>query len=104
MSFASRLEALATHVKAAPNMDAGAKESLIDEIREVKAELKAYEKDVVIYRIAVSALGATVILTIVAVSVLLHNKVTGFDSLVALGAAAIGGLVGLFAPSPVQAK
>ena len=56
------------------------------------------------YRIVVGTLGLAIILIIVAITILLFNKITGFDALTAIGSAAVGGLVGLLAPSPVGQK
>jgi len=53
------------------------------------------------YRIVVVTLGATIPCIVIAITVLLLNRVDSFDALTAIGSAAIGGIVGLLAPSPV---
>jgi len=83
------------------NVDATTKASLIKTVDDVTGELKAYEKDVIFYRIVVSTLGVVIVLIIIAIFVLLLRKITGFDALTAIGSAAVGGLVGLLAPSPI---
>jgi hypothetical protein len=86
------------------NADAPTKSALTQSVQDIKDELRAYEKDKIFYRIVVGTLGLAILLVIVAVTILLFNKVTGFDTLTAIGSAAVGGLVGLLAPSPVGQK
>ena len=85
-------------------VDAKTRSELTQSVQGIKAELKAYEKDKVFYRIVVGSLGLTIILIIVAITTLLLNGVDQFDALTAIGSAAIGGLVGLLAPSPVAPR
>lgn len=86
------------------NADAPTKTALAQSVQDIKDEVRAYEKDSTFYRIVVSTLGIAIILIIVAITILLFNKITGFDALTAIGSAAVGGLVGLLAPSPVGSK
>lgn len=81
-----------------------AKATLAQEIEGVKEELLAYQKDKWFYRIVVSVLGLAILFVIVSISVLLAQDKTGFDALTSIGSAAVGGLVGLLAPSPVGGK
>lgn len=95
------LSALARQVESLSTIDAATKAQMTEDIEQAKDEFKAYERDVWFYRIVVGTLGSAALLIIVAVTVLLFNNITGFDALTAIGSAAIGGLVGLLAPSPV---
>ena len=70
-------------------------------VEDIKTNLRAYETDKTFYRIVVITLGATILFVVVAITFLLFNKVDSFDALTAIGSAAIGGLVGLLAPSPM---
>jgi pilus assembly protein TadC len=83
------------------NADAPTKSALTQSVQDIKDELRAYEKDKIFYRIVVGTLGLAILLVIVAVTILLLSKVTGFDTLTSIGSAAVGGLVGLLAPSPI---
>ena len=103
MGVSRALEAVTDQIKTS-NVDASTKASLTQSVQEVKDELRAYERDVVFYRIVVSALGFAILMIIIAITILLFNKITGFDALTAIGSAAVGGLVGLLAPSPVGSK
>jgi len=58
----------------------------------------AWQKDKWLYRIAITVLGLLVLITAVSLAV---NGQSTAEGLVTLGAAAVGALVGLFAPSPV---
>ncbi|MBI4963629.1 MAG: hypothetical protein HY913_10160 [Desulfomonile tiedjei] len=95
------LENLQMRVAAVPDLATQTKTDLDQAIQDVKDEIRIYEKDVWFYRIVVGTLGLAIILIIVALTALLWKGATGFDSLVAIGSAAVGGLVGLLAPSPV---
>ncbi len=63
-----------------------------------------YKDDKLVYRIAVGVLGALAILAAIGSIILVSIDKTTPEALVALGAAAVGALVGLFAPSPVNNK
>jgi len=67
-----------------------------------KAEARepAYRDDVVLYRIAVLVLGSLALLAALGSIGLVAIGKTTPEVLVALGSAAVGALVGLFAPSP----
>jgi hypothetical protein len=80
-----------------------AKAGLKQEVQNVKEDIQSaiYYSDRVFYRIVVVVLGLAILGVVCAITVLLFNGVTGFDALTAIGSAAVGGLVGLLAPSPV---
>lgn len=60
------------------------------------------EKDIWLYRIVVVVLGLTVVASVVgAIALALIGQSTP-EVIVALGSAAIGGLAGLLAPSPLN--
>jgi hypothetical protein len=67
-----------------------------------RAEAKepAYRDDIVLYRIAVIVLGSLALLAALGSIGLVAIGKTTPEVLVALGSAAVGALVGLFAPSP----
>ncbi len=58
------------------------------------------ERDVWIYRIVVSVLGLTVVLSVAGAILLVSIDKKTPEVLVALGSAAVGALAGLLAPSP----
>jgi hypothetical protein len=60
----------------------------------------AYVGDILLYRIAIIVLGSLAVLAAVGSIILVLNGKTTPEVLVALGSAAVGALVGLFAPSP----
>lgn len=60
----------------------------------------AYRGDMLLYRIAVIVLGLLALIAAVGSVVLASAGTTTPEVLVALGSAAVGALVGLFAPSP----
>ena len=60
------------------------------------------EKDVLIYRMVVGALGLAVLFTIFGLIALSALGKTVPEGLVALGSAAVGALAGLLAPSPAR--
>jgi len=80
------------------------KENPLQEISRLRDEavksVPVYYGDKWLYRMALIILGALAILTAVAVLV----KGTVPEALLALGSTAIGALVGLFAPSPIEGK
>ena len=98
------VQALEKQLNELPDLTADAKESLRQGVRDVKDQLRIYEKDVWFYRIVVGTLGFAVLLIIISITFLLFNGIDKFDALTAIGSAAIGGLVGLLAPSPVGSK
>lgn len=60
------------------------------------------EKDIWLYRMVVAVLGVTVVASVVgAIALALMGESTP-EVIVALGSAAIGGLAGLLAPSPLN--
>ena len=67
-----------------------------------KAEARepAYRDDIVLYRIAIIVLGSLALLAALGSIGLVAVGKTTPEVLVALGSAAVGALVGLFAPSP----
>jgi hypothetical protein len=95
------LKSLQMQVAAVPGLAAQTKVDLDQAVQDVKDEIRAYERDVWFYRIVVGTLGLAIILIVVALTALIWKGATGFDALVAIGSAAMGGLVGLLAPSPV---
>jgi hypothetical protein len=86
----SRLEAL----KANP----------LPELEKLRTEalnaVPAYVGDKLLYRIAVIVLGSLAVIAALGSIVLVFSGKTTPEVLVALGSAAVGALVGLFAPSP----
>jgi hypothetical protein len=75
--------------------------SVLEEAAEkAEQETAPWTKDIVLYRIAVGVLGAlTLIAALGSIGLVAADKTTP-EVLVALGSAAVGALVGLFAPSP----
>lgn len=67
----------------------------------VKAVPK-YTRDLWIYRFAVVVLGSVVLIALGGAIGLALSSIAIPEVLVALGAAAVGGLTGLFVPSPLQ--
>lgn len=71
-------------------------------VDEAKAATPEWRQDKWLYRIAVIVLGTLALVAAVgALGLALQDKSTS-EALVALGSAAVGGLVGLFAPSPLD--
>ena len=70
----------------------------------IKAEAKekAYPDDIVLYRIAVIVLGLLALLAALGSIGLAVGHIPTPEVLVALGSAAVGALVGLFAPPPTS--
>src|SRR5688572_24185957 len=60
----------------------------------------AYTSDRILYRIAIGVLGALALIAAIRSIILVSEDKTTPEVLVALGSAAVGALVGLFAPSP----
>jgi hypothetical protein len=68
--------------------------------KEAEKATPAYINDPWLYRIAIIVLGSLAIMAAVGSLILTVNGRTTPEVLVALGSAAVGALVGLFAPSP----
>ena len=64
------------------------------------ADQATWTKDRWLYRVAVSVLGLLALITAIGAIVLVSLSKETPEVLVALGSAAVGALVGLFAPSP----
>ena len=82
------------------------KEDLIPVLKELAPAAEAlsdpaYYGDKALYRIAVTVLGLLTLFSAVGSFVLVLGGKDTPEVLVALGSAAVGGLVGLFAPSPI---
>lgn len=77
---------------------------LIRQLQAVKDEYQAFYSDKVFYRIVVMTLGAAILLIVAAITLLLFNDKNQFDALTSIGSAAVGGLVGLLAPSPMSSR
>ena len=60
------------------------------------------EKDIWLYRMVVAVPGVTVVASVVGAIVLAMTGQSTPEVIVALGSAAIGGLAGLLAPSPLN--
>jgi hypothetical protein len=60
------------------------------------------EKDIWLYRMVVAVLGVTVVASVVGAIALAMTGQSTPEVIVALGSAAIGGLAGLLAPSPLN--
>ncbi|HEU0293449.1 MAG TPA: hypothetical protein VFR47_11975 [Anaerolineales bacterium] len=60
------------------------------------------QKDVWVYRIVVLALGLSVLASLIGAIVLAGQDRSTPELLIALGSAAVGGLAGLLAPSPLN--
>lgn len=60
------------------------------------------QNDIWLYRLVVAVLGLTVVVSITGAIVLALSGQSTPEVLVALGSAAIGGLAGLLAPSPLN--
>jgi hypothetical protein len=103
MAFDASVRALEDGIRKA-QVDDATKDALKKQVDDIKQDLKAYERDVVFYRIVVSGLVAVVILIVIAVSILKFNKIPDLDALTSLGGTALGGLVGLFVRSPLSGK
>jgi hypothetical protein len=61
-----------------------------------------WHTDIWLYRIVVMVLGLTVMACLIGAIVLTMNDQSTPEVVVALGSAAIGGLAGLLAPSPLK--
>jgi len=71
---------------------------------EEKAKGPIYFEDILLYRIAIIVLGLLALIAAVGSLILVFDSKTTPEVLVALGSAAVGALVGLFAPSPASKK
>lgn len=80
------------------------KAKVVEEVQGMRDELLAFHRDKVFYRIVVSILGFTILFVVGGITFLIANEKQGFDALTAIGSAAVGGLVGLLAPSPISGK
>jgi len=60
--------------------------------------------DVWVYRMVVAALGLAVLASLIGAIVLAMDGHPTPESLIALGSAAVGGLAGLLAPSPLHRR
>jgi hypothetical protein len=60
------------------------------------------QNDILLYRMVVAVLGVTVVASVLGAIVLAMTGQSTPEVLVALGSAAIGGLAGLLAPSPLN--
>jgi hypothetical protein len=67
-------------------------------------QLPAYFQDKLLYRIAVIVLGSLALIAALGSIMLVLQGKTTPEVLVALGSAAVGALVGLFAPSPAGGR
>ena len=65
-----------------------------------KQDTPAYVGDKWIYRLVVGFLGSTAVLVTLSYTVYAFNRLPASEGLVAMGAAALGALAGLLAPSP----
>jgi hypothetical protein len=90
-------DSLVAKLKAAPDPL-----SVIEDVAKQAKIAPAYMEDKALYRIAVVVLGALALIAAVgSISLVSIGKATP-EVLVALGSAAVGALVGLFAPSPTK--
>ena len=87
-----------------PTRLAALKADPLPELEKLRAEavneVPVYFRDKWLYRIAIIVLGSLAILAAVGSIILVLGGKTTPEVLVALGSAAVGALVGLFAPSP----
>jgi hypothetical protein len=67
---------------------------------EAKAATPPWSGDILLYRVAVIVLGSLALIAAIGSVILVIVGKTTPEVLVALGSAAVGALVGLFAPSP----
>jgi hypothetical protein len=65
-------------------------------------EAAAWQGDRVLYRVAIGVLGGLALIAAVGALILVALGKTTPESVVALGSASVGALVGLFAPSPAS--
>ncbi len=76
---------------------------VLEKIRdEAKENTQPWTDDLMLYRIAVCVLGILALIAAIGSIVLVAMDKATPEVLVALGSAAVGALVGLFAPSPVR--
>ena len=80
------------------------KANTLPELQKLRADAleaaPAYTSDKILYRIAIGVLGALALIAAIGSIILVSESKTTPEVLVALGSAAVGALVGLFAPSP----
>ncbi|NEP10793.1 MAG: hypothetical protein F6K14_11365 [Symploca sp. SIO2C1] len=88
---------LAERVSQNPQLAEDIKRDPVDTIRKIGSPLKT---DRLIYRIVVSALGLTMLTTVIGATWLAVEDKPIPDILVGLGTGALGSLAGLLAPSP----
>jgi hypothetical protein len=92
-------------VKASPARLAKLMADPLPEMEKLSDEAKvvaAFVGDKLVYRIAIGVLGTLAILAAIGSIILVSIDKTTPEALVALGAAAVGALVGIFAPSPAS--
>lgn len=92
------------HALSASNLSPDAKAKVDADMQEVREEIVAFRKDKIFYRIVVAILGLAILFVIGGITALIAYDKDNFDALTAIGSAAVGGLVGLLAPSPVGGK
>lgn len=80
-----------------PNLDSAPEKLLITELC-----VNSPTSDRWTFRSAMWILGAVVIITVIALSVLTYYKFTAPEGLVAIGSGAAGGLAGLLTPNPKE--
>ncbi len=88
---------LAERVSQDPQLAEDIKRDPVDTIRKMGSPLKT---DRLIYRIVVSALGLTMLTTVIGATWLAVEEKPIPDILIGLGTGALGSLAGLLAPSP----
>jgi hypothetical protein len=67
-----------------------------------KVEAASWQGDQVLYRVAIGVLGSLALIAAIGAIVLVAFEKTTPEVLVSLGSAAVGALVGLFAPAPTK--
>lgn len=91
-------------VKGDPQRLAALKADPLPELERLRADavkaVPVYTSDRILYRIAVGVLGALALIAAIGSIVLVSLGNSTPEVLVALGSAAVGALVGLFAPTP----
>jgi len=74
----------------------------LEMLRDEAEQRTAYQGDRLVYRIAVIVLGLLALIAAIGSLILVAYGKTTPEAVVALGSAAVGALVGLFAPSPAS--
>jgi chorismate-pyruvate lyase len=98
--MSTQFEQLADEVDRDPELAKSFKEDPQKALKDAARRGPIYQRDKVVYRVVVLALGATVLIAAIGAIVL---QLSGEDTpsvLVALGSAAIGAIAGLLAPPP----